>query len=125
MEYLEETIENGTTNQSLRILNDLLDLKEIKIPSSAKAANTEAIVESRLRNKGLMKGLQGINLRDIPSFTHFLNKEETIKSNLQRIGVAYTEDKSRILMHPLFVLRSTVKKFLGGIFLERLIDLKS
>jgi hypothetical protein len=118
--YAKKVIEKGTTRHALCLLNDLLDQKSIKIVNENQALHKR--IEYRLRNKGLLKGLSGLNIRDVPSFSHFLDKEEKFKYNFLKLGVFYTENKLKILMEPLVAMRSMVKHFICNVFIERLLS---
>jgi hypothetical protein len=87
-------------------------------------ATLQKKIEYRLKNKGLLQGLSGLNLRDVPSFSHFLDKEEKFKYNFLKLGVFYTENKFKLLMEPLVAMRSMVKHFITRVFVERLLDCK-
>lgn len=118
--YAQKVIEKGTTRQVLCLLNDLLDQRSIKLVTDSAVLHQK--IEYRLRNKGLLKGLSGLNLRDVPSFSHFLDKEEKFKHNFLKLGVFYTENKFKILMEPLVAMRAMVKQFISSILVERLLN---
>lgn len=118
--YAHSVIEKGTTRHALCLLNDLLDQISIKMVSEDAILHRK--IEYRLRNKGLLKGLSGLNLRDVPSFSHFLDKEEKFKYNFLKLGVFYTENKFKMLMEPLVAMRSMVKMFISKVFIERMLD---
>ena len=64
-------------------------------------------------------------MRNVPSFSHFLDKEEKFKFNFTRLGVFYTENKCKMLIEPLVLMREKAKTFLSEILLEQLLKLDS